>query len=68
MVRLGRLTPLVEVEWWSRSITKVLALCLWNGVILQDDEKGAKNDHSFLERESLYVFEMQYILPLSFLN
>ena len=31
-----------KFEWWSRSIPKVLALCLWNGVILQDDEKESK--------------------------
>ena len=36
------LAPFEKFEWWSRSIPKVLALCLWNGVILQDDEKESK--------------------------
>ena len=32
------LTTLVEFEWWSGAIPKVLALCLGSGVILQDDD------------------------------
>ena len=31
-----------KFEWWSRPAPKVLALCLENGVILQDDEKESK--------------------------